>query len=246
MDSQNRQYFDGSTSFTDAHDDIQTKAGNITWLTEFSPCVEGPKERIAESLLWAFHLLGLCCTIAGKFAMYISGRLVSRPDVITIYIACHPQKWSADISVLLQKQRTPAFSLNSLNFLFVPEYSLPGKMLHYVIRYGAEIRALRIVCTGSVISCGPRSNIDLTHYIWSTFEYYCANYAIVLLPSHTSGDKIVYVRRYQAEIGGESSRFCGQCVCITKNRRTYYDVGGKKTSNLCFVLNNPFFKVCCL
>jgi len=149
MASQNRQYFDGSTSFADAHDNIQTEAGNVTWLNEFSPSVEASKERIAEALLWSFHLLGLCCTIASDFAMYISGKLVSRPDVITINIAFHPQKWYADISVLLQKQRTPAFSLNSLDFLFVPECSIPGKMLHNVIRYGVEVRALRIVCTES-------------------------------------------------------------------------------------------------
>jgi len=63
---------------------------------------------------------GGCCAIVGEFALYIGGKLVSRPDLITIYIACHPQKWSSDISVLLQMQHTPAFSLDSLDFLFVP------------------------------------------------------------------------------------------------------------------------------
>jgi len=93
-------------------------------------------------------------------------------------------------------------------------------MLHYVVSYGVKFRALRIVCIDRVKPCGPRSNIDLTHYIWSIFEYYCASYAMVLLPSYTSGNKILYVRQYQAEIGAESSRFCGQCVCFTKNLRT--------------------------
>ena len=137
---------------------------------------------------------------------------------------------------MLQRQPTPAFSLNSLDFLFVPECSLPGKMLHYYIRYGVEVRCLKLVCVDSVGPCGPRSNIDLKHYVWATFEYYFANYAIVLLPSHTPGDKIVYVRRYQAEIFGESSRLCGQCVCITKNPRTYCNVGCKKHQNCASVL----------
>jgi len=97
--------------------------------------------------------------------MYISGKLVSRPDSISIYIACHPEKWSSDISVLLQIKRTSAFSLDSLDFLFLPECSIPGKMLHYVIRYGVEVRVLRIVCMDSVKPCGSHSNIDLTHYI---------------------------------------------------------------------------------
>jgi hypothetical protein len=67
--------------------------------------------------------------------------------------------------------------------------------------------------------------MDLTCYIWSTFDYCCANYAVIVPPSHTSGDKFVYVRSYQAEIGGETSRLCGQCICITKNPRTYYNFG---------------------
>ena len=78
MASQNQQYFDGSTSFTDTHDNILSIAGNAVWLNEFRPRVEGSKKRIAEALLWSFNLLGLCCTLAGEFAMYIGGKLVSR------------------------------------------------------------------------------------------------------------------------------------------------------------------------
>jgi len=39
MASQNRQYFEGSAGFSDAHDNIQTEAENITWLNEFSPSI---------------------------------------------------------------------------------------------------------------------------------------------------------------------------------------------------------------
>jgi len=92
MASQNSQYFDGSTCFTDAHDNKQTEAGNITWLNEISTSIKGSEERIAEALLWLFHTLGFCCTIAFEFAMYVIGKLVSRPDSISMYIACHFQK----------------------------------------------------------------------------------------------------------------------------------------------------------
>ena len=97
MSSKNKQYFDGSICFTDAHDNVQIKAGNAVWFNEFRPCIEGSKERIAEVLLWAFHTLGLCCTITGDFAMYISGKLLSRSDSMSIHFACHPQKRSSDI-----------------------------------------------------------------------------------------------------------------------------------------------------
>jgi len=144
MASQNRQYFDGSTSITDAHN-IHTEGGNIMWPNECSTNVEGSEKRIVEALLWLFHTLGLCCAIAGEFAMYISGKLVCRPGSISIYIACHPQNWSSDISVLLKIHRTSAFSLDSLDILFFPECSIPSKMLHYVIRYGVEITFLGIL-----------------------------------------------------------------------------------------------------
>jgi len=103
--------------------------------------------------------------------MYLAGKLVSRPDSVTIYIACYPQMWSSNISVLLQIQRTRVFFyIDSLGILFVPECSIPGKMFHYVIKYGEELRVLTIVCMESFKMCVPRSNMDLTHYIWFTFE----------------------------------------------------------------------------
>ena len=109
--------------------------------------------------------------------------------------------------------------------MLVPERSVPGKIIHYVIRYGVEVTALKIVCIQCTQPCGQRSNMDLTCYIWSAFDYYCANYASILLPSQTSGDKIVYVRSYLAEIGGETSRLCGRCVCINRNPHAYYNFG---------------------
>jgi len=139
---------------------------------------------------------------------------------------------------LLQLQSTLAFSLGCLDFLLVPEYSIPGKIIHYVIRYGVEVRAFKIVCIQSTKPCGPRSNMDFTCYIWSTFDYYCANYAVIVLPSHTSGDKFAYVRSYQAEIGGETSRLSGECVCITKNHRAYYNFG-------CIALQMCTCALCC-
>jgi len=57
------------------------------------------------------------------------------------------------------------FFLDSLDFLFVPECPIPGKMLHYVIRYGVEV-----VCIDTAKPCGPCSNIDLTPYIWSNLN----------------------------------------------------------------------------
>jgi len=77
--------FDGSTGFTDSHDAIQREVGNFIWFSEFVTCGE---DRIAEVLIWVRHSVGLCCTIAGEYAMYIGGKLASRPQSIALYIAC--------------------------------------------------------------------------------------------------------------------------------------------------------------
>jgi len=132
-------------------------ARTATWFNEFTPGIEGSDKRIADVLPRLFHSLALCCAIAGEFAMYIAGKLVSRHDSFTKYVAYHHQKMSSDISGLLQLQRTLAFSLGYLDFLLVPESSIPGKVIHYVIRCGVEVRALKIVCIQSTQTCGPRS-----------------------------------------------------------------------------------------
>jgi hypothetical protein len=116
MSAQRGQYFDGACTIVDAHEALQAAAGNATWLNEFFPVVEGPKKRIAEVPLWLFYSLGLCCTIVGEFAMYRGGKLTSHPDLITIYIAYHPQKLCPEISALLQNSPIPAFSFDKLEY----------------------------------------------------------------------------------------------------------------------------------
>ena len=83
--------------------------------------------------------------------------------------------------------------------------------------------------------------MDLTCCIWSTFDYYFANYAILVLPAQTSGDKIVYVRSNQTEIGGETCRHCGQCVCITQKPRaiTFFAVMHLKSVRVLFAVKKP-------
>jgi len=59
MASQNRQYFYGSTGFTDRYDNIQTEAGNVTWLNESSPRVKGSEERISEGFFIVAPFVGV-------------------------------------------------------------------------------------------------------------------------------------------------------------------------------------------
>ena len=90
--------FDGSTGFTGGHDAIQREVGKGIWFSEFVTCGEN---RIAEVLLRLCDSVGLCCKIAAEYAMYRRGKLASRPQSITLYIACPPQTWADEIAVLL-------------------------------------------------------------------------------------------------------------------------------------------------
>ena len=85
--------------------------------------------------------------------MYLGGKLASHPDLVTVYIAFHRQMCSSDISILLQLQRTLSFSLNSLDFWNVSDFSVPGKLIFYVMRYGQETANLRIICVESTKPC---------------------------------------------------------------------------------------------
>jgi len=102
---------------------------------------------------------------------------------------------------LLKLSPTPAFSFDKLIFLYLPTYTRPGSNVFYTVWFGNEITALRLAIVNSVKPCGPRSKINFTRYMWQTFAYHITNYAMVVLPARTSGDKI-YTRSYKAEIGG--------------------------------------------
>ena len=225
-------YFGGSTSFTDAHDTVQGLACNATWLNEYVPVGEN---RIAEVMLWLCHSMGLCYTIVGEYAMYRAGKLASRPDSLTLYIAS-PQTWSSEIAVLLQDQPSPTYALGGVGFELYPLWTVPGRAVRYIIRHGGEEIILFISIISSESACGPRSNIDLTYHVWTLFDFYCTNYAIVVLPSQTSGDKIVYVRHFLAGIGSETTRRCGRCVCMIDNSLPLYDFGCRQQEKFSCVL----------
>jgi len=102
---------------------------------------------------------------------------------------------------------------------------MPDRALRYNIRHGGEEIKLSISIISIDSSCVPRSNIDLTYRVWTLSEFFCTNYKIVVLPSQTSGDKIVYVRPYWTAIWGLTSRRCGRCVCLLDDSLPHYYFG---------------------
>jgi len=114
--------------------------------------------------------MGLCCTILGEYAMYRAGKLASRPHSLALYIA-RPQTWSYEIVDLLQEQTTPTFAMGDVEFELVPQWSVPGRVVNYHIRYGREEIILTVVFIRSVLPYGPRSNLDLTYYVAPRYIY---------------------------------------------------------------------------
>jgi len=212
--------FGGSTSFTDRHETIQDLLGNDTWFNQYEPRGE---DCIAEDVLWLCHTIGLCCTVVGEYAMYRAGKLASRPKSMALYIA-RPETWSPEFNLLMKETGTPRFKLGGVEFVSVPSWAMPGRSVSYRIRHDGDEIILKISYVNCDIPCGPRANLDLTYNLWTTFDFYCTNYAIVVLPSTTFGDKIVYVRHFKAEVGGVATRQCGQCVCTLNNAPLHYDV----------------------
>jgi len=182
------------------------------------------EDRIAEVLLWLCHSEGLCCTIVGEYAMYRAGKLASRPNSLTIYIAS-PQTRSREIDMLLQEQQSANFAWGGVGFELDPLRTVPGRSVCYTIRHGGEEIILAIWIIISDSPCGPRSNLDLTNHVWTLSDFFCNNFAIVVLPSRTSDDKLVYVRHYKAEKGGLTTRRCRNCVCLLDDTLPFYDFG---------------------
>jgi len=111
------QQFEGRTSSNDTHDTIQFLAGSVTWFNEYETRGE---DRVAEVMLWLCHSMGLRCTIVSEYAMYIAGKLASRPYSLALYIA-RPQTWSYEIAELLQEQPSPTFAMGVVEFELVPQ-----------------------------------------------------------------------------------------------------------------------------
>jgi len=63
----------------DAHDVLETKAGNATCLNEFSPVIEVPKKKISLKFCYGCYTHWNYVVNVGDYAMYLEGILQSHP-----------------------------------------------------------------------------------------------------------------------------------------------------------------------
>jgi len=109
---------------------------------------------------------------------------------MALYIL-RPQTWYPEFDMIMQETGNPQFVLGGVEFVRVTSWAMPGRSVPYRIRHGGDEIILKISYMNCDLPCGPRANIDLTYNLWTTFDYFCTNYAIVILPSTTLGDKIL-------------------------------------------------------
>jgi hypothetical protein len=101
----------------------------------FMPIIECPKERIAKGLLWMLHKLGICCVIAGMYAMYLTGKLASHPDLISTYMANYPQSSPLTFPFIAIKAHCRVFFRLIRCFVYARILSTWYKfLLHYKVR----------------------------------------------------------------------------------------------------------------
>ena len=55
--------------------------------------------------------------------------------------------------------------MGGVDFEYLAEWSMPGKLVPFMLRVGGHEIILRIAFVDSVTPCGPRSNKDITYYI---------------------------------------------------------------------------------
>jgi hypothetical protein len=226
--------FTGTSKITDIHDAICAEAGNSTWVSEFVPAADRPHRRFLEELLWIFHCAGMCCAVAGAYAIYMAGGFSNSYD-IAIYVA-YPLLINSDIANtilcitnLAIEDVDVQFSIRDFHFeLSTSPVFYPGQYLVYTVQRGDVTKLIKIYCIDSVYPCGPRSKLDFVNYIWDSFSHYFIKHAITVGPG-SPREKIMFLKHYRASSNGTFSRSCRACEGMFEG---IYVVQPKSSRNL--------------
>jgi hypothetical protein len=160
--------------------------------------------------LWIIHSLDLCYAIVGDSALNIAVKL--RTPGISYPIAYHAQMLPILTRMFLQLQHTEDFSIGCVDFIPNHVKFIPGDLVVYTVKFAGQTLLLKLNCVNCLVPCGPQSNLDFVHFVWTTFVYRSTNYAMLICPSRNADSKVLYTCHYKAMIGGTESRFCLACM----------------------------------
>jgi hypothetical protein len=166
-----------------------------------------------EVLLCVFHAVGICCTVVGEYASHMSW-VFATSDAVYIYVAQPLEKTNHAAALLLRERKATyptKFSLCEFTFeLLCDRLFVPCEYMEYKVRRGDLEKVIKIRCVDSLKPWGPRSDIDLVHFVWDCLVYYFLNYAIIVGPSSPS-EKVMYLCHYRAASNGRGTRACRAC-----------------------------------
>lgn len=77
--------FNGSDSFRETHEHLQSVAGKATWMNEFKP-VTYEHKHFFDRLVGEVFKFNVCCVIVGNFVAFRAG-VFSSLDTVTLVIA---------------------------------------------------------------------------------------------------------------------------------------------------------------
>jgi len=175
----NNKIFQGTTNDLVHARQLWRTVGNVSPYTEFLS-VRFPNRDLVYLFLLTLYNCNICCYMTGGFVYYIVGIFHSYVTT-SLFIAL------TDVNIL-----DVIFQCSeNVNHVFPHRrfsVSLPqhhwGRYKVYRVTYGTTFE-LYLTCYGvDSRDCGPKSNLDLIHFMWQHFERFgFRKHVITLLPS---------------------------------------------------------------
>jgi len=113
------KWFDGSTSYVEAHRHLQALAGNATWVSTYTPRPFTQRGTIRR-LLTTFHRHNMCCFLAGTFALLTAG-IFNSFDSAAVFVAITEIHCQLVHLIFRRGADPPQFSVNGFKFVFEDE-----------------------------------------------------------------------------------------------------------------------------
>ena len=188
---------------------VQAKSSNTTWTPEFLP-VKQPDWCFMESLLWVFHISGMCCAIVGGFVTHMVGKFAHSLDINVCRFHSSEKHVFDTILCRVQWNWSWTFSAGAFHIELHPVCTL-CKYLMYAISHGDVSVILKIYCFDTSNPCCPRSSLNFTHFVLNSFAFYFMGYALAVVPCCTS-DKVMFLCHYITRSNSHNSHRCGACI----------------------------------
>jgi hypothetical protein len=177
----NGRMFDGSTALVDTNRRLRALVGPaIDHYTEFPPISYRGRE-VMERVLVFFFRHGFCCFVSGTFSSFLAG-VFNSYRAITLFIAFDYD--SPLQNILFQRGE---FFIHLID-IGVCQLHLV-KALHNIdamnYRIDADDYSATLILFGvdTTGQCGPSSNVDLAHFIWTNFEHFAfKKYCTTVVP----------------------------------------------------------------